>query len=188
MAAALHFNAKPFNFCSPSISLSKPSPTLFRLRCSAGTSPSRRYNIALLPGDGIGPEVIAVAKDVLNLAASFEGPSNPSLFIPLFFLVGTLPVFREEKNLGPFFWFGLYMVVVGFMFCWRNSLVRLYISFWFLTRLDSVSLGIGIDYKEMPVGGAALDLTGVPLPDETLLAAKQSDAVLFGAIGGYLYL
>lgn len=117
MAAALHFNAKPFNFCSPSISLSKPSPTLFRLRCSAGTSPSRRYNIALLPGDGIGPEVIAVAKDVLNLAASFEG--------------------------------------------------------------------IGIDYKEMPVGGAALDLTGVPLPDETLLAAKQSDAVLFGAIGGY---
>lgn len=55
-------------------------------------------------------------------------------------------------------------------------------------RLASVSLGIGFDYKEMPVGGAALDLTGVPLPDETLIAAKQSDAVLFGAIGGYLYL
>ncbi|BBG99162.1 isopropylmalate dehydrogenase 2, partial [Prunus dulcis] len=40
-------------------------------------------------------------------------------------------------------------------------------------------------YQEVPVGGAALDLTGVPLPEETLLAAKQSDAVLLGAIGGY---
>ncbi|GAB4842137.1 3-isopropylmalate dehydrogenase 2, chloroplastic [Ancistrocladus abbreviatus] len=37
----------------------------------------------------------------------------------------------------------------------------------------------------MPIGGAALDLTGVPLPEETLLVAKQSDAVLLGAIGGY---
>ncbi|XP_024966503.1 3-isopropylmalate dehydrogenase, chloroplastic isoform X2 [Cynara cardunculus var. scolymus] len=37
----------------------------------------------------------------------------------------------------------------------------------------------------MPMGGAALDLTGVPLPEETLTAAKQSDAVLLGAIGGY---
>ena len=35
------------------------------------------------------------------------------------------------------------------------------------------------------MGGCALDLTGVPLPEETLLAAKQSDAVLLGAIGGY---
>lgn len=34
------------------------------------------------------------------------------------------------------------------------------------------------------MGGAALDLTGVPLPDETLSVAKQSDAVLLGAIGG----
>lgn len=37
----------------------------------------------------------------------------------------------------------------------------------------------------MPVGGCALDLTGVPLPEETLSAAKQSDAILLGAIGGY---
>lgn len=36
------------------------------------------------------------------------------------------------------------------------------------------------------MGGAALDATGVPLPDDTLSAAKQSDAVLLGAIGGYL--
>ena len=37
----------------------------------------------------------------------------------------------------------------------------------------------------MPVGGAALDLVGVPLPEETVSAAKESDAVLLGAIGGY---
>lgn len=37
----------------------------------------------------------------------------------------------------------------------------------------------------MPMGGAAIDLTGVPLPEETLSAAKQSDAVLLGAIGGW---
>ncbi|XP_062089920.1 3-isopropylmalate dehydrogenase 2, chloroplastic isoform X2 [Humulus lupulus] len=37
----------------------------------------------------------------------------------------------------------------------------------------------------MPMGGVALDLTGVPLPEETLSMAKQTDAVLLGAIGGY---
>ncbi|MBA0599372.1 hypothetical protein Gorai_005593 [Gossypium raimondii] len=35
------------------------------------------------------------------------------------------------------------------------------------------------------MGGAALDLTGVPLPEETLSAAQRADAVLLGAIGGY---
>ncbi len=34
------------------------------------------------------------------------------------------------------------------------------------------------------IGGAAIDATGVPLPDETLETARRSDAVLFGAIGG----
>lgn len=45
-------------------------------------------------------------------------------------------------------------------------------------------VGFGFNFKEMPMGGAALDLTGVPLPEETLTAAKDSDAVLLGAIGG----
>lgn len=45
-------------------------------------------------------------------------------------------------------------------------------------------LGIQFGFEEMPVGGAALDLTGVPLPEETLSAAKQSHAILLGAIGG----
>lgn len=88
------------------------------VRCSAAATPTKRsYSITLLPGDGIGPEIVSVSKDVLQLAASLEG--------------------------------------------------------------------IEIKYQEMPVGGSAFDLTGVPLPEETLTAAKQSDAVLLGAIGGY---
>lgn len=34
------------------------------------------------------------------------------------------------------------------------------------------------------IGGAAIDATGVPLPDEALEASKNSDAVLLGAVGG----
>ena len=37
---------------------------------------------------------------------------------------------------------------------------------------------------ERPFGGASLDANGVPLTDETLAAAKSSDAVLMGAVGG----
>ncbi|KAK9083140.1 hypothetical protein Scep_029611 [Stephania cephalantha] len=87
------------------------------IRCAAATAKARTYNITLLPGDGIGPEVVSVAKDVLDAAGSLNG--------------------------------------------------------------------ITFNFEEMPVGGNALDLTGVPLPDETLSNAKKSDAVLLGAIGGY---
>jgi 3-isopropylmalate dehydrogenase len=41
-----------------------------------------------------------------------------------------------------------------------------------------------LELTEKPVGGTAYDLTGTPLPDETLDAAKNSDAVLLGAVGG----
>jgi 3-isopropylmalate dehydrogenase len=34
------------------------------------------------------------------------------------------------------------------------------------------------------VGGAAYDATGVPLPEETLELCRNSDAILFGAVGG----
>ncbi|VXB38598.1 3-isopropylmalate dehydrogenase [Luteimonas sp. 9C] len=34
------------------------------------------------------------------------------------------------------------------------------------------------------IGGAAIDATGKPLPDETLAAARNADAVLLGAVGG----
>ena len=52
--------------------------------------------------------------------------------------------------------------------------------------LDAVAVveDITFDYKEMLMGGIAIDETGVPLPDETVQGVKQCDAVLFGAIGG----
>lgn len=39
-------------------------------------------------------------------------------------------------------------------------------------------------WKEAPVGGAAIDLTGEPLPADTLKLCEQSDAILFGSVGG----
>jgi 3-isopropylmalate dehydrogenase len=40
------------------------------------------------------------------------------------------------------------------------------------------------DFVEMPVGGAAIEHTGTPLPGETLDACRNSDAVFLGAVGG----
>ena len=77
--------------------------------------PTTSYTIALLPGDGIGPEVCRAAQAVLG--------------------------------------------AVGERF------------------------GFSFAYREAPVGAAAIDQTGDPLPDDTLAACRESDAVLFGAIG-----
>lgn len=43
---------------------------------------------------------------------------------------------------------------------------------------------IKFEFKNHLIGGAAIDATGSPLPDEALEAAKASDAVLLGAVGG----
>jgi 3-isopropylmalate dehydrogenase len=75
-----------------------------------------KATIALLPGDGIGPEVVREARGVLELVASKFGHD-----------------FRFESH---------------------------------------------------PIGGAAIDATGEPLPAATLAACKRSDAVLLGAVGG----
>ncbi|RZC58327.1 hypothetical protein C5167_005639 [Papaver somniferum] len=115
--ASLQLNLKPFKTPTPFKHTSSSTPKWGKIQCSATSTKKKSYNITLLPGDGIGPEVVSVAKQVLNLTASLEG--------------------------------------------------------------------IEFKYQEMPVGGAALDLTGVPLPEETLSVAKQSDAILLGAIGGY---
>lgn len=88
-----------------------------RIQCSAATTAGKSYKITLIPGDGIGPEVVSIARDVLSVVGSHEG--------------------------------------------------------------------INFKFNEVLMGGAALDAVGVPLPDETLSAAKDSDAVLLGAIGGY---
>src|SRR5271156_5665127 len=40
------------------------------------------------------------------------------------------------------------------------------------------------EFEEFPVGGAAIDATGVPLPNETLDACRKADAIFLGAVGG----
>ncbi len=40
------------------------------------------------------------------------------------------------------------------------------------------------EFKEAAVGGAAIDLYGWPLPEDSLRLAQTSDAVLLGAVGG----
>ena len=55
-----------------------------------------------------------------------------------------------------------------------------------LKVLDAVgkSEGIGFNYTKALIGGAAIDATGKPLPEETLQLCKKSDAVLLGSVGG----
>lgn len=74
------------------------------------------YNIAVIPGDGIGPEIVNEAKKVLDQIS--------------------------EK------------------------------------------FGHKFSYSEVLLGGASIDVHGVPLTDEAILTAKSSDAVLMGSIGG----
>jgi len=45
--------------------------------------------------------------------------------------------------------------------------------------------GLDVEMKDGLVGGTAYDETGSPLPEETLTLAKESDAILLGAVGGY---
>jgi 3-isopropylmalate dehydrogenase len=40
------------------------------------------------------------------------------------------------------------------------------------------------EMHEFPIGGAAIDATGTPLPAETLDACRKTDAVFLGAVGG----
>ncbi len=44
--------------------------------------------------------------------------------------------------------------------------------------------GFTVEYDRQLIGGCAIDATGVPLPEETIAAAKAADAVLLGAVGG----
>ena len=74
------------------------------------------YKIALIPGDGIGPEIVGEAKKVLDKVC--------------------------EKY------------------------------------------GHNFSYSEVLLGGASIDVHGVPLTDEAIATAKSSDAVLMGSIGG----
>lgn len=74
------------------------------------------YNIALIPGDGIGPEIVAEAKKVLDKVCAIYGHT--------------------------------------------------------------------FEYKKLLLGGASIDVHGIPLTDEAIADAKASDAILMGSIGG----
>ncbi len=52
--------------------------------------------------------------------------------------------------------------------------------------LDKVALKFGhnFEYKDVLMGGIAIDTTGVPLPQETIDTCLASDSVLLGAVGG----
>ena len=73
-------------------------------------------NITCIPGDGIGPEIVAEAKKVLNTVSDRYGHT--------------------------------------------------------------------IHYTDILMGGASIDVHGVPLTDDAIAAAKSADAVLMGSIGG----
>ena len=47
--------------------------------------------------------------------------------------------------------------------------------------------GLRLELEQAPVGGAGYEAAGDPLPEATLRLAQQSDAILFGAIGGPQY-
>jgi 3-isopropylmalate dehydrogenase len=51
-------------------------------------------------------------------------------------------------------------------------------------RAVGARYGHAFRIEEKLIGGAAIDATGEPLPADTLAAAKKSDAVLLGAVGG----
>ena len=74
------------------------------------------FRVAVLPGDGIGPEVVSQGVEVLRQAAAMAE--------------------------------------------------------------------VGVELRSGSVGGCAIDAAGDPLPDATLQLCRDSDAILFGAVGG----
>ena len=58
-----------------------------------------------------------------------------------------------------------------------------------LEVLEALSEKTGFDYEidRQPFGGAGIDATGHPLPDETLKASREADAILLAAIGSPQY-
>ena len=51
-------------------------------------------------------------------------------------------------------------------------------------KVVAEKFGHTFEFASGDVGGQAIDKVGVPLPQDTLALAKQSDAVLLGAVGG----
>ncbi len=50
---------------------------------------------------------------------------------------------------------------------------------------ELIAQGLDVSYENALVGGAAFDACGHPLPETTLKKAREADAILLGAVGGY---
>ena len=53
-----------------------------------------------------------------------------------------------------------------------------------ILRVIGKATGAPFEFEAGLVGGAAIDATGSPLPESSLRLCEQSDAILFGAVGG----
>jgi 3-isopropylmalate dehydrogenase len=63
------------------------------------------------------------------------------------------------------------------------------VTTWGKAILEQIATDFGHEFTfdEALMGHAAIEATGNPLPDETLEKARNSDAILFGAVGHALY-
>ena len=52
-----------------------------------------------------------------------------------------------------------------------------------LKKIEAV-YGHEMQFEDILMGGASIDVHGVPLTDEAIATAKAADAVLMGSIGG----
>ena len=59
-----------------------------------------------------------------------------------------------------------------------------YSSFTTILELFNEIHSLNFSFSEAWVGGSAYEATGEPLPQDTLKAARESDAILLGAVGG----
>jgi len=53
-----------------------------------------------------------------------------------------------------------------------------------ILQIVAKATGVGLEFEPALIGGAAIDATGGPLPPATLRLCQESDAILFGAVGG----
>jgi 3-isopropylmalate dehydrogenase len=95
------------------------SKNLFTVQKKIFMSP-RKISIVCLPGDGVGPEIVAEAVKILKVVCEHR----------------------------------------------------------------SGALGAEFEFKNELIGLDAMEKTGEPLPDSSLEACKQADAILLGAVGG----
>lgn len=49
----------------------------------------------------------------------------------------------------------------------------------------NADMGLGLEFEDGLIGGAAYDETGSPFPEATITLTKAADAILLGAVGGY---